>query len=73
MKGVSMIRVTFRPRAYCVGASNGGDGCGWERCGSLAFSAAQVRSEAQHHVKRTGHSVLVDVIDRTDYAPEVTS
>ena len=75
MKGVSMIRVTYRARAYCVGDSNGGDGpiCSWERQATMFTTAAEVRSEAQRHVKASGHSVLVDIIDRTDYTPEMTA
>lgn len=71
MKGVTMIRFTFYPEARCVGASNGGESCGWKAQGSLSVTAAAVRAFAQRHVKATGHTVLVDITDRTDYSPEV--
>jgi hypothetical protein len=71
VKGVSMIRLTYRPHAHCIGSSADG-GCTWERHATVTVTAATVRSEAQQHVKATGHSVFVDIIDRTDYAPEVT-
>lgn len=72
MKGVSMIRVTLQPHAYCLGTEGGEDGgpCPFQRHGSWTVTAATVRSEAQRHVKDTGHTVLVDILDRTDYAPE---
>jgi hypothetical protein len=67
-----MIRVTFRAHAYCVAEDGGPDGqpCGFDRHATWSVTTAEVRSEAQRHVQRTGHTVLVDVVDRTDYAPE---
>lgn len=70
MKGVSMIRATNGAHAYCI-ADGAERGCSFERHASVfGPSNAEVRNEAQRHVQRTGHSVLVDVVDRTDYAPE---
>lgn len=68
MKGVSMLRVTLRPHAYCVGADpDGRAACGFEWWG------AESRSTARQHARDTGHEVFVDVIDRTSYSREVTT
>lgn len=61
MKGVTYIRVTFRPEGACPE-------CTWRYVGL----ARDVRHAAERHVKDTGHHVRVDIIDRTEYAPEVT-
>lgn len=65
MKGVTMIRLSFRPHAYCLGDESG-ETCTFDRSG-LSNS---VRAEAQRHVADTGHDVNVDVVDRTHYAPQ---
>jgi hypothetical protein len=67
-----MIRVTYRAHAYCLGTEGGEDGgpCPFQRQATYALTNAEVRNEAQRHVQRTGHDVRVDVVDRTDYAPE---
>jgi hypothetical protein len=71
VKGVSMFRTTFRPHAHCVGSLDSDVvDCPWERRGGTFTSPATVRSDAQHHVQQTGHTVLVDILDQTTYVPE---
>ena len=68
-----MIRVTYKPHAYCVGSDSEPDRepCGFElQGGHFGLTTAEIRNEAQRHVQRTGHTVFVDIVDRTDYAPE---
>lgn len=68
IKGISWIRMTFRPHAYCTEPdSDGVEGCGFD---VTAGNATRVRSLAQHHAKDTGHEVYVDVVDRTCYTRE---
>ncbi len=77
MKGVSMTRITYRPYAYCLGTDPGiPPDCTFERRASTTLTVAALRADVQRHVKDTGHTVLVDVVDRTAYraeaAPAVT-
>jgi hypothetical protein len=72
MKGVNMIRIALRPHAYCLGDESE-DECSFTCQGTPAVSPAAVRSEAQAHVKATGHDVIVDVIDRTHYGADGVS
>lgn len=73
MKGISVLRVTLQPHAYCLGTEGGEDGgpCPFQmQAGLFGPTPAEVRSEAQRHVQETGHEVWVDILDRTEYAPE---
>lgn len=54
-----MLRVKFEPEARCDSLQ-----CDFEGIGPLA------RNRAQHHVRRTGHTVYVIVEDSTAYSPE---
>lgn len=50
-------KVTFRPTAQC-------NDCGWGR-----QFLSDARASAKRHVADTGHSVIVDVVERTLYSP----
>jgi hypothetical protein len=66
VKGVTYIRITFQPEGACPE-------CTWRCTAGAWYTARDVRTRAQQHVKDTGHRVRVDIIDRTEYEPEVTS
>ena len=66
MNGVKAIREKDGPDAKCVSAN-----CGFRRWhGSMSFlSAREVRDLARQHVRATGHTVEVEIIDATTYEP----
>ena len=64
MKGVTFFRVKFNPVAKCQEET-----CDWPR---RRGAGPDARREAQHHVRDTGHEVVVDVLDRTSYSPDGT-
>ena len=66
MKGVSMIRLTYTPAAVCTE-----EACGW-RPGLVMGTrpGARLRALAERHVAESGHVVVVDILDRTEYAPD---
>jgi hypothetical protein len=68
MKGVSMIRLKYRPVALCQHEE-----CDWSAEGGTHVPAVRLRSWAERHVQITGHIVDVDILDRTEYARAVTS
>ena len=68
-----MIRLKYRPHAYCVGAVVDGEKaelCTFNSHGTLFTGPLAVRAAAERHVMQTGHEVWVDVVDRTEYTPQ---
>lgn len=62
---VTYIRVKMKPHAACQHL-----GCGWQAHASyFGLTPARVRTEAQRHVRDTGHHVEVEIRDITRYEP----
>jgi hypothetical protein len=69
---VAVHRMRFLAHAYCLGADGGEDGgpCPFQRQATPSYPEAQVLAEAERHVaETTGHTVLIDVVDRTAVEP----
>lgn len=67
-KGVLYIRAKHTPFAACTL-----DTCGWSYPLPYSFlraPAVTIRAHAERHVAQTGHTVNVDILDRTNYYPQ---